>query len=51
MTYPDSWQVCFLTWDVFMNIMVKREKNSSWGFVWDHMDLIVGGLNFGGDFL
>ena len=51
MSNPDNWEVDFVAWKAFMKIMVEREINPSWGVVWDHTDLIVGGLNFEGDFL
>jgi hypothetical protein len=47
----DSWQVGFVRWADFLKIMVEHEKNPSWGLLWDHTDLIIGGLNFEADIL
>lgn len=51
MDAPANWQVSFIRWDHFKSIMVERETNPTWGVVWEATDLIVGGLNFEGDFL
>jgi hypothetical protein len=47
----NSWEVTLLRWDVFLKIMIERGGNSSWKLLWEHTDVIVGGLNFEGDFL
>ena len=47
----DKWRVTLITWNDFSKIMVEGPQNALWLFLWDDLDIILGGLNFEGDFL
>jgi hypothetical protein len=51
MEADNDWDVGFIRWADFLKLMLEREKNPSWGFLWKHTDLVVGGLNWASDFL
>jgi len=47
----DSWNVSFVQWESFLEIMLNRENDPRWVTLWEDTDALIGGLNYEGDFL
>jgi len=51
MTEVDKWTVTLVSWDDYLEIMLEGSVGERWPVVQSEMDLIVGGLNYEGDFM
>jgi hypothetical protein len=49
--HEDKWDVSFIPWENFLEIMLLGDKDGRWGKLLLETELIVGGLNYEGDFL
>jgi len=51
MTEVDKWTVTLISWDDYLEIMLEGSVGERWPVIRSEMDLIVGGLNYEGDFM
>ena len=51
LAHEEIWHVTLISWKDFSKILVDGPEHPGWFFLWDETDIVVGGLNFEGDFL
>lgn len=51
MIQKDKWRVTLLSWEHYRALMLEGVEAKKWKFLVSEADLIVGGLNYSGNFM
>jgi len=51
MGQENKWRVTLLSWENYRVLMLEGVEARKWKFLVSEMDLIVGGLNYAGNFM